>query len=199
MHRKVSMDFNINPHLIKKVFLVPFFFFLVSNLIYSKTLEIDVYGITRVFRSEINPTYMANKIDSDGKINFNPGIGFGIDYRKSSTTEGFSPILKTGMYSDLNNMGKGYFAVGTRLRHYFKSISLDLNLGIGVVGGDSRIIVNYMIGDELLDTVVETDTFIDIIPLISYGIGCPFFDRRVFLGYTSLYPGELTLFFSINL
>lgn len=105
--------------------------------------DIDLYGVSY----HLNPDE-ANKhaprdlhIGSRGQTIFNPGIGLGIDLRRSVDSggwHGFSLQGKAGWLQDCDAENLYYAGAGIRWRHIFaQKIALDFDLlGIEIYGKD---------------------------------------------------------------
>jgi len=98
---------------------------------FADQINIDITGLSyRIGANKNNPAYTdaPRRLDKNGVFVFNPGVGFGWDFRPIQKQNGFSFITKAIYFRDCDDRGFFMLGGGTRYRYFFnKYLSGDIN------------------------------------------------------------------------
>lgn len=99
-------------------------------------LDVDTFGLSIHLGGSYNQAPL--RLDSNGVYVFNPGIGFGYDFRESAVTSGFSPIIKAGFFEDCNVIPLYYATAGIRYTYFFsENYSIGASVSVGLMNGQN--------------------------------------------------------------
>jgi len=184
-----------------KIIITLFFCFLIATPCFSGQKELDIYGLTFLASGEYEPKDLPNKLDDNGNKNLNLGLSFGYDFRNNPLSEGFSPLIKSGFFVNLQNLTQFFFGAGTKYKANWKRIHTDCELGFVIIAGEDNQITYYqdIETNEIFHTDIETKFFLTLTPLLTASIGSDIFSKMVSLGWTSLGYREFTLFLRMSI
>lgn len=102
---------------------------------FAGVLDVDGFGLSiHLFGSY---SEAPRGLDSKGVYVFNPGIGLGYDFRESSITSGFSPIIKAGFFEDCKAVPLYFSTFGIRYAYIIANdYSIGASLSVGLMNGE---------------------------------------------------------------
>ncbi len=123
--------------LIISCLLLGFIFFSLPCL--AGEVDVDAFGLTYHLHRKGAVYNAPLKLDHAGVKVFNPGLGLGYDFRQDRHTEGISPIVHGGIFTNCDNHPFSFVGAGARYRKYFyKKNFFETNvLGVLTYGNSS--------------------------------------------------------------
>lgn len=104
-----------------------------STAVYGGVLDFDFYGLSYHFDEEEAYRGAPMKLDNNGVWVYNPGIGFGYDFRENIEKGGFSPITRIAFFQDCASESFIFGGAGMRYRKFLpKNMTFEINL-LGVL------------------------------------------------------------------
>ena len=106
-------------------------FFATLTSSWAGELDVDLTGLSyHIGASSSHPAYTSapRRLDKNGVFVFNPGVGIGYDFRKSSGQSGFSGLTKLVYFRDCDDRSFFMGGGGVRYRYMLGThFSIDLN------------------------------------------------------------------------
>jgi hypothetical protein len=133
---------------------------------FAGTFGVEMNGLSYHFSEP--PTGAPRKIDSNGVMVFNPGLGIDYDFRANALQGGFSGIVRSGFFQDCQDAFAIYGGAGVRYR---KFLNQRYFIGASLLGG----IYSTVSEDEVMsgpqnNVVSKGSPSRTIMPLIVPGI-----------------------------
>lgn len=134
-------------------------------------------------------------LDKNGNFIFNPGIGFGWDFRSAKRTSGFSPMTQAMYFRDCSDLSVAMVGGGTRYRYHFNNqFSGDINLLAAVIAWErTRIKLETTGGIEKWHIRKYTKFEYYIFPLFLLGVNYHFKNDMTLGTNLTLMPGTTDL------